>query len=203
MGYNSHWEGSLTPSKTIPDELVEIINGMDLDVCVVKGTHEDNDSDGDVGDVVPFCREMAGSNLADDICRVQKLLNEQKTKITLSGEITRSGASTGDLEQFKVVRGVVYRRPGEIVYGKRILVTLDRWAVRVTRQFKRWPGKWKTCGWVIADGCPVQTAVAWSRSDTPPWTAARFESENEARIAAHSHTDKTHRCEVVKTEALR
>ena len=203
MGYNSHWEGALTPSKTIPGELVEIINGMDLDVCVVTGTQEDNDSDGDVGDVVPACREMTGANLAEDICRVQKLLNEKKTKITLSGEITRSGASTGDLEQFKVIRGVVYRRPGEIVYGKFIPVTLDRWAVRVTTQFKRWPGTWKTCGWVITEGCPVRTAVAWSRSDTPPLTAARFESENEARIAAHNHTDKTHRCKVVKTEALR
>ena len=99
MGYNSHWEGALTPSKKIPDNLVEIINRMGLDVCVVTGTYEDMDSDGDVGDVVPACREMEGSNLAEDICRVQKLLDEHKTKIKLSGEINRTGDSTGDIEQ--------------------------------------------------------------------------------------------------------
>ena len=203
MGYNSHWEGALTPSKKIPDNLVEIINRMCLDVCVVTGTYEDMDSDGDVGDVVPACREMEGSNLAEDICRVQKLLDEHKTKIKLSGEINRTGDSTGDIEQFKVVRGVVYRRQGEIVDGKRIPVTLDRWAVRVKRQFKSHPGEWKTCGWVVTGGCQVRTAVAWSQSDTPPWVTARFESEDEAIIAAQKHTDKTHRCEVVKTEALR
>lgn len=203
MGYNSRWEGSLTPSKKIPGELVEDINAMDLDVCVVKGNGEDMDSDGEVGDVVPTCREMKGANLAEDICRVQRLLTEEKTGITLSGTITRYGESTWDLEQIEVVKGKVYSRPGEVVYGKRMPVTLDRWAVRVTTQFKRWPGKWKTCGWVIHTGCPVTTSVAWSRSDTPPGTAARFTSEFDASVAAGRHTDKTHKCVVVKTEAPR
>lgn len=203
MGYSSHWEGALTPSNEIPGELVEIINGMALDVSVVKGNEEDMDSDGDVGDVVPVCREMPGSSLKGDICRVQRLLTKEKTGITLSGEITRAGESTGDFEQIEVVRGNVYSRPGEVVYGRRIPVTLDRWAVRVETTFKRWPGKWKTCGWVVHTGCPVTTAVAWSRSDTPPWTAARFTDKREARLAANRHKDKTHRCEVVKTEALR
>lgn len=201
MGYNSLWEGSLTPSKPIPEDLVKRINEMDLDCRVVREGISESGCGGDAGDVVPSCRDMPGSNFAEDVCRVQKLLDPHK--ITLSGEIFRTGDDSCDFEQFKVVRGVVYRRPGEVVYGKRTLVTLDRWAVRVTTKFKRWPGKWKTCGWVIRTGCPVTTAVEWSRSDTPPWTAARFESENEARIAAHNHTDKTHRCEVVKTEALR
>lgn len=50
---------------------------------------------------------------------------------------------------------------------------------------------------------PGEIVETINGSDTPPWTAARFESENEACIAARNHTDKTHRCEVVKTEALR
>lgn len=200
MGYNSHWEGSLTTSKKIPRELVEIINGMDLDVRVVTGTPEDTDSDGDAGDIVPACRDMPGSNLSADVCRVQKILAENKTGITVSGEITRAGDAANDFEKIEAVRGRVYVRVGEIRYGPRTRVSLDRWSVRVKRQYRRWPGKWKTCGWVTMTGCT--TGVMWSQSDTAPRAAARFESENDALSAANAHTDRTHMCEVVRTEAL-
>lgn len=201
MGYNSRFEGSLTPSKPIPAELVELINGKDLDVRVLQG----NDAyfDGDAGDVVPWAHVMHGYDIKEDVLRVQRLLDERKTGITLSGEILREGDESGDFEKIEVVKGKVYARGGEVVYGKRQKVTLDRWAVRVLTKFRRWPKEWKTCGWVVRTGCPAKSGVMWSRSDDVPREAARLASESEARIAAHTHTDKTHRCEVVKTEALR
>lgn len=201
MGYNSKFEGSLTPSKPIPDELVEIINRKDLDVRV----RQENDAyfDGDVGDVVPWSHEMHCYDIKEDILRVQRFLDERKTGITLSGEILREGDESGDFEKIEVVKGRVYSRGGEIVYGKRQKVTLDRWAVRVLTKFKRWPKAWKTCGWIVMTVCPAKYGVTWSRSDEVPRVAERFLSENDARIAARDHTDKTHRCEVVKTEVLR
>lgn len=203
MGYNSKFEGSLTPSKPIPAELVEIINGMDLDVRVLKGDGEDAYCDGDAGDVAPWSSDMHGYDIKEDILRIQRLLDERKTGITLSGEILREGDDSGDFEKIEVVKGKVYARGGEIVYGKCQEVTLDRWAVKVLTKFKRWPKEWKTCGWVVMTGCPAKSEVTWSRSDDVPRVAERFMTENDAWIAAHNHTDKTHRCEVVKTEVLR
>ena len=203
MGYNSRFEGTLTPSKPIPSELVEIINGMDLDVRVITGGVTAAYCDGDYGDIAPWSSNMHGYYLKEDISRVQRLLDEQKTGITLSGEILREGDASGDFEKIEVVKGKVYTRAGEVVYGKRQKVTLDRWAVRVLTRFKRWPKEWKTCGWVVTAGCLEQSSVAWSRSDEVPHVAERFASENDARTAARAHTDKTHRCEVVKTEVLR
>lgn len=202
MGYNSRFEGSLTPSKPIPAELVEIINGLDLDVRVRQGNEAYFDGDG--GDIIPWSHTMHGYGIKEGILRVQRLLDERKTGITLSGEILREGDDSGDLEKIEVVKGKVYTRGGEVVYGKRRKVTLDRWAVKVLRQFPRWPGKWRTCGWVISDlDSHKGTAVAWSQDDDVPRVAERFESENAANMAAHNHTDKKHRCKVVKTEALR
>ena len=203
MGYNSRFEGSLTPSKPIPGELVAIINGTDLDVRVLTGGVEDPYCDGAAGDVAPWSSDMHGYDIKEDILRVQRFLDEQKTGITLSGEIFREGDDAGDLEKIEVVRGKVYTRGGKVIYGKRQKVTLDRWAVRVLTRFKRWPKEWKACGWVVMTGCPAKSGVAWSRADAVPRVAERFTSENDARVAARTHTDKTHRCEIVKTEVLR
>lgn len=200
MGYNRQWEGALTPSKPIPDDLADKINGMSLDVNVVRGNYTDGDSDGAVGDVVPSFRIMTGSSVAEDILRVQRLLTPLKIK--LSGEITWSGDSGDDFGKLEVVRGKVYVRRGEITYGKRTPVSLERWAVRVLTRFKRWPKVWKTCGWVVTSDRGGETSVAWSQSDTPIYAAARFASEDDAWVAAHNHTYGKHKCEVVKTEVL-
>lgn len=206
MGYNSRFDGSLTPSKPIPDELVELINGMDLDVRVRTENVDAFCVNGCNGDVVPWSYEMHGYNIEEDILRVQRILDERKTGITLSGEILREGDESGDFEKIEVVKGRVYSRAGEVVYGKRRKVTLCRWAVKVLTRFKsrtkKW--KWKTCGWVISTlDSPSGTGVTWSTSDEIPRVAARFNSEKDAWIAANTHTDKTHKCEVVKTEVLR
>lgn len=198
MGYNSRFEGSLTPSKPIPDELVERINLMDLDVRVVVTASDD--SCGEPGDVAPWASEMHGYALPEDILRVQRLLTEQKTGITLSGSIYREGDSSGDFEKIEVVRGRVYSRVGEVVYGRRQKVSLDRWAVKVLRKTKS--GGWQTCGWVTSGGCSSRPAVAWSTSGEVSRAAALFTSEDDAYVVAHARTDKRHKCEVVKTEAL-
>ena len=197
MGYNPQWEGALHPSRPIPQETVALINSCNYDVCVASEESECND--GEVGDIVPACRNMPGRCLAEDILRVQKILEPHKIK--LSGEILWTGDAHADYGKIEVRRGKVQIRYGVISYGRPKPVNLDRWSVKVKRHTK--DGKWKTCGWVVSAGFNAGTAVAWCCDDTPPMAAYQFDHEDEAYVAANAHTDKTHRCEVVKVEATR
>lgn len=197
MGYNSQWEGALHPSRTIPRETIELINACNYDVCVASEGSECND--GEVGDVVPTFRNMPGRDLAEDILRVQKLLDP--CKIKLSGDIYWTGEAHDDYGKIEVKNGKAQIRYGVIAYGRSKPVSLDRWSVKVKRKTR--DGKWKTCGWVISSGINHGTAVTWCEDEAPSRVAFQFYSEDEAYVAAHAHTDKKHKCEVVKVEAAR
>lgn len=197
MGHDSQWEGSLHPSRPIPQEAIALINACNYDVCVASEESECND--GEVGDIVPSHRNMPGQCLAEDILRVQKLLDPYKIK--LSGDIYWTGEAHDDYGKIEVRRGKAQIRYGVISYGRPKPVTLDRWSVRVKRKTR--DGKWRTCGWVISAGFNAGTAVTWCCDDAPSRAAYQFDHKEEAYVAANAHTDKTHKCEVVKVEAER
>lgn len=198
MGYNSTWSGYLTPSRRIPERLVTHINDLNYDICVLTAPMRCT-TGGEPGDVVPRFANMAGSNVAHDICRVQKILDEKGIRLT--GEIFRAGDDNGDFEKIEVVGGNVFSRSGKVRYGKRDTVTTMRWSVRVDRITKS--GKRAKFGWVVASGDGTAVAFQDKGAGKVPWVAARFERKADARKAAKRHTDGRHTCEIVETEALR
>ena len=113
MGYNSDFNGSYHPSKKIPLEVVERINGMDLDLKVALPTQSFYDE----GDIVPWSSEMHGYNFAEDLVKIVNIL--KPLGIKLSGEVYRTGEESGDYELIEARGGRVYTRSGRVVYGKR------------------------------------------------------------------------------------
>lgn len=204
MGYNSTFSGSLSPSKPIPQELVDRINGM-CDLRVLASLSDDAaDCGGEVGDVVPDSCNMHGYDIVKDTFRVQRLLSTRG--IRLSGEIYRSGEDDDDFEKIEVVNGRVYVRTGEVVYGKRVPVTakdVTRYAIRVVAPSGRavgWLGPAGLCGRTypkvglkLVGGKPV--------TDSPPFEAMLLERKDEAcKIAAERNKRGRTVYEVIELE---
>lgn len=204
MGYDSTFSGSLSPSKPIPQELVDRINDM-CDLRVLTSLNDEAaDCGGEVGDVVPDSCNMHGYDIVKDTFRVQRLLSTRG--IRLSGEIYRSGEDDDDFEKIEVVNGRVYVRTGEVVYGKRVPVTakdVTRYAIRIVAPSGR------AVGWLghrglsdktypkvdlkQVDGKPV--------TDSPPLAAMLLDRKDEAcKIAAERNRRGKTVYEVIELE---
>lgn len=182
MGYDSTFSGSLSPSKPIPEELIERIDGKcDLRVAGIN----DNGCDGEPGDVVPWSRTMHGYDLAEDVYKVQALLKQNG--IILNGTIYRVGEDSDDYEMIEVIKGNVYTRTGTVVYGNRNQITakdVTNYAIRVLS-----PDRLKHIGWIGEKGLldkdyPVVEPKAPDGNpdfDKPPYEAFTTADKKKAR----------------------
>jgi len=181
MGYDSTFSGSLSPSKPIPEELIERIN----DACDLKVASIHDDCDGEPGDVIPQSRTMHGYNMAEDAYKVQALLRQNG--ITLNGTIYRVGEESDDYEMIEVVKGNVYTRTGAVVYGNRNPITakdVTDYAIRVLS-----PDRRKHIGWIGEKGLldkdyPVVEPKAPDGNpdfDKPPYEALTMPDKKKAR----------------------
>ena len=194
MGYDSTFSGSMRPSKPIPPELAERINDR-CDLRVME--HGDEDCDGDIGDIVPVMRIMHGYNLATDVFRVQRLLRPHG--ITLTGEIFRAGEAGGDFEKVEAVKGRIYVRGGEVVYGKRKLVSIRDvayYAIRI--MLKSETGKTAMLGWLAPGPLPLTGKACETR---PPEGAYRFSTPEKAKkLLSKRKARKTVTYEITRVE---
>lgn len=198
MGYDSTFSGSLHPKKKIPDDLVKIINGWQRDVCVQMP--EDEDADGEPGDIIPSSRDMHGYNIAEDVFRVTRFLKEHG--ISLSGEIFRVGENADDYERISVKSGRVYTAAGEIVYSGKREITAENITHHAVRLINRETKKFY--GWLTHDALKktYKTVRCNKSHDTlpPPLHAAWFESREDAVSAAGHAATETIACEIVDWE---
>ncbi len=203
MGFDSEFSGALHPSRPLPEGIVALIERSDADLMVMR---EDDDADGDVGDVVPASRCMHGYDIPHDVLKLQRALDRHG--ITLSGSIERIGDGGGCYELTEARDGKVYVRLGEIRYGRARRVRqadIMRYAVEVHRDCGH--GERRLAGWLApAPGTAGQKFCLRKKAEgevvggRPPYDAAYFTSKDDAELAAGQFRLDGHACAVVGWE---
>ena len=197
MGYDSTFSGSLRPSRPIPKKLARRINGA----CDLRVADKYDDCDCDIGDIIPAARTMHGYCITEDVFKVQRLLAGEG--IVLNGTIYRKGDDDEDFQMIEAVKGRIYTRAGEVVFGKRFPVTADSVTQYAIRAVKPASGKrnpeivgWAARKYCTQDDMYTDTVVAprpgkgKARYCTPPLDAMTLKNRAVAMKLA-SRLNKT------------